>query len=76
MRKGDWKLVCKFPGDWELYNIVENRTETDNVADSHPDIVEELSALHDAWAERCDVKPWAHMQEIMAEKAARRRKER
>ena len=76
VRKGDWKLVCKFPGDWELYNIVENRTETDNVADSHPDIVEELSALHDAWAERCDVKPWAHMQEIMAEKAARRRKER
>ena len=24
MRKGNWKLVCKYPGDWELYDIVAN----------------------------------------------------
>jgi arylsulfatase A-like enzyme len=61
VRKDDWKLVCKYPGDWELYNIVENRTETEDVAASHPEIVTELSAIYDAWAERCEVRPWSEM---------------
>ena len=29
VRRGRWKLVCKHPGDWELYDIVANRTETE-----------------------------------------------
>ena len=69
VRKGNWKLVCKYPGDWELYDIVANRTETDDVAAQHPEIVAELSALYDAWAARCDVVPWARMLEIMRVKA-------
>ena len=68
VRKGNWKLVCKYPGDWELYDIVKNRTETDDVAADNPDVVAELSAIHDAWAERCNVQPWSKIQEIFREK--------
>ena len=61
VRRGRWKLVCKYPGDWELYDIVANRTETEDLAARHPDIVEEFGAIHDAWAERCGVQSWEHM---------------
>ena len=61
VRRGRWKLVCKYPGDWELYDIVANRTETEDLAERHPEIVEKLGAIHDAWAERCGVKSWEHM---------------
>ena len=63
VRRGRWKLVCKYPGDWELYDVVANRTETDDIAAQHPDVVEELSAIYDAWAERCGVKPWDDISE-------------
>ena len=63
VRRGRWKLVCKHPGDWELYDIVANRTETEDLAGRHPEVVKELGTIHDAWAERCGVKPWERMLE-------------
>ena len=27
VRKGKWKLVRKYPGDWELFDMGEDRTE-------------------------------------------------
>ena len=69
VRQGDWKLVCKHLGDWELYNLLENRTETDDLASQYPDVVSELRSIYDAWAERCGVKPW----DIITEKLKKRR---
>ena len=69
VRQGHWKLVSKYPSDWELYDLVANRTETNNVAAQHPDVVEELSTIYDAWAERCGVKPW----DLIAERLRIRR---
>jgi len=49
--KGDWKAVklnVSKPAEeliFELYNIKEDPSETNNVADDHPDIVEEFRAL-------------------------------
>jgi arylsulfatase len=69
VRQGHWKLVCKYPGDWELYDLVANRTETNDVAVQHPDVVKELRSIYDAWAERCGVKPW----DVIAERLRKRR---
>jgi len=57
VRVGRWKLVKKFPGDWELYNMEEDRTEMHNLANAYPEKVAKLSKLYTAWAERCGVVP-------------------
>ncbi len=58
IRDGDWKLVAKHPGDWELYNIATDRTERDNVFAKNPDRVKAMSEQWQAWADRVGVKPW------------------
>lgn len=52
-----WKLVKRYPGDWELYDIEVDRTETRDVALEHPDVVDELSKQYQGWADRCGVIP-------------------
>src|SRR6266498_1479577 len=39
MRHGPWKLVRKFPGEWELYNIHDDRTELRNLVPSRAPLV-------------------------------------
>jgi len=58
IRKGKWKLVKRYPGGWELYDIEADRSELENLVNEQPDVVSELTALYDAWAERCFVEPW------------------
>ncbi|MYC15447.1 MAG: arylsulfatase [Gemmatimonadetes bacterium] len=58
VRKGKWKLVKRYPGDWELYDIEADRSELGDLANDNPDVVSELSAIYDAWAERCGIEPW------------------
>ncbi len=61
VRKGEWKLVCRYDYinmehlPWELYNIEKDRTELNDLADTYPEKVTELIALYDAWAERVNV---------------------
>jgi arylsulfatase A-like enzyme len=72
VRKGKWKLVCKYPGGWELYDMESGRTEVDDVATQHPDIVTELSQLYEQWTARCGVVPW---DDLLAVRKQRNRKE-
>jgi arylsulfatase len=58
IRSGEWKLVSKHPGGWELYNISVDRTEMNNLATQNPVRVKEMAARWDAWASRVGVKPW------------------
>jgi arylsulfatase len=58
VRKGDWKLVAKHPLAWELYRIPDDRTEQEDLAEKHPELVEELSARYDEFARRCGIQPW------------------
>lgn len=55
VRLNEWKLVARRNQDWELYDIVADRTESNNLAAPHPAKVKELSALYDDWARRCHV---------------------
>jgi arylsulfatase A-like enzyme len=57
VRVGDWKLVRKFPGAWELYDLKADRTELNDLAAAHPQRVEDMAAQYEAWALRCGVKP-------------------
>ena len=58
LRIGDWKLVSKHPGNWELYNMIEDRTELDDLSTGESERVAMMSGLYDAWAARCEVREW------------------
>ena len=48
LRDGDWKLVSFRSHPWELYNLVEDRTETRDVAANNPEIRDRLISIwHD-----------------------------
>ena len=58
VRQGRWKLVSRHPGGWELYDLEADRTELNNLSETYPQKVEQLKALYESWAARCDVQPW------------------
>jgi arylsulfatase len=58
IRAGDWKLVSKHSGEWELYDMAADRTEMNNLSTKHPEQVGAMAALWQSWAERIGVKPW------------------
>ncbi len=56
VRQDSWKLVSVKKGEWELYDLQADRTETNNLIERNPDKAKELKALYIAWANRCGVK--------------------
>ncbi len=65
VRVGKWKLVRKYPGEWELYDMELDRTELNDLAAKHPERVKALKAQYDAWADRCGVIPREKILELM-----------
>lgn len=64
VRIGDWKLVADketnmppYILEWELYNLFEDRSEMNNLADEYPERVAQMDSVWNAWAERCHVLP-------------------
>ncbi|HWC99421.1 MAG TPA: hypothetical protein VG456_21830 [Candidatus Sulfopaludibacter sp.] len=64
MRHGPWKLVRKFPGDWELYNMDEDRTELRDLAQRQAARVQQMAAEWQTWADRAGVLPWDQVQKL------------
>lgn len=58
VRRGRWKLVCEYPHPWELYDMETDRAEMNNLAAREPEIVRELVAQWQDWANRVGVVPW------------------
>jgi arylsulfatase len=59
VRAGRWKLAARGRrGPWELYDMTADRTELHDLAADHPDVVERLAGMWQAWAERSQVIPW------------------
>lgn len=63
VREGEWKLVSfshpepPCSGEWQLFHMKNDRTETRNVAAEHPEVVNKLSRKWQAWAETHNVLP-------------------
>ncbi len=59
IRQGDWKLVWskRMPREiaWELYNLAEDRCETNDLAAKHPDRVRAMAADWERWARHVQV---------------------
>ncbi|MEM8681640.1 MAG: sulfatase/phosphatase domain-containing protein, partial [Planctomycetota bacterium] len=61
IRDGDWKMVTLDDRDaqrWELYDLRHDRSETDNVASSHPQVVASLKDKGHRWAKAANVVPF------------------
>jgi arylsulfatase A-like enzyme len=60
---GEWKLVSigtrqfPFEGEWELYNLTNDRSETKNLILKYPERAAELEALWTKWANENQVFP-------------------
>lgn len=72
-RDGKWKLVSYFDKPWELYDLDSDRSEGENLASSHPEIVSRLDAAYRNWAHRSDVIDWKVAKEFSVYKAANKK---
>lgn len=50
VRVGDWKLTAAVGQGWQLFNLANDYSETNNVAVEYPDKVKEMRALWNNWA--------------------------
>jgi arylsulfatase len=58
VRDGKWKIVAEGEDSpWELYDMEADRTEMNNLAGKHPDIVMRMDRLYRTWAVRTKVLP-------------------
>ncbi len=58
IRSGRWKLVSRYPDAWELYDMIADRVERNDVAAGRRTLVKQLAAQWDAWATRARVDRW------------------
>jgi arylsulfatase A-like enzyme len=65
VRIGKWKLVRKYPGPWELYDMEADRTEMHDLAGQHPNRVRDMGLQYTVWANRCGVIPREKILELM-----------
>jgi len=56
VRHGKWKLVAENRSQWELYDLWRDRSEMNNLADQHPQIVQQLKSKYEDWAQRVGVR--------------------
>ncbi len=59
VRRGNWKAVrpAETKGGWELYDLAKDRTEQNDLAAKNPQIVADLTAAWDRWANSHQVLP-------------------
>jgi arylsulfatase len=55
VRWGDWKLVREYKKPWELYNIATDRTELNDLSQSHASRRSEMIGIWEKWATKNQV---------------------
>jgi arylsulfatase A-like enzyme len=58
VRLDNWKLVSLENSPWELYDIDQDRGEMHNLAEQHPEKVEQLAKHWDEYIQRARVEPY------------------
>jgi len=58
VRDGKWKLVSKFPDQWELFDMEADRTELHDLAPAQPERAKKMAVMWDTWAKDIGVHPW------------------
>ena len=62
LRDGRWKIVSAYhrdqPRRWELFDMVADRTELNDLSDTFPQRKRKLIAKWQAWADRVGVQDW------------------
>ena len=72
VRIGRWKLVRRYPRDWELYDMDADRTELNDLAAAHPQRVADMATQYEAWATRCGVIPRQQIVALMGSQGVTR----
>jgi arylsulfatase A-like enzyme len=71
-RVGDWKVIRETDTqDVELYNLVQDPTEKTNVADTQPEKLKELQAVHDAWNKTLVAPLWVRNPDKVKDESAK-----
>ncbi len=58
VRLGKWKLVSKYRGPWQLYNLEKDRTETRDLFTRYPKIARDLIVKYENWVQSDLVDQW------------------
>lgn len=72
VRMGQWKLVKRYPRQWELYDLETDRTELNDLAAQHPERVADMARQYEAWAARCGVIPREQIVALMSSQGVTR----
>jgi arylsulfatase len=68
VRKGNWKIVSDYQKEWELYDMANDRTELNDLAEEQPRKVSQLAKLYEQWAKQCHVLPWDDLKDLYTPK--------
>lgn len=56
---GNWKAVSNYPENkWELYDLKNDRTESNNLASKFPEVLADLDTVYHNWAKANEVTEW------------------
>jgi len=58
VRDGKWKLVSRFPEEWELFDMEKDRTELNDVSAQNADRVQRMKEMCDEWAADVGAQKW------------------
>jgi arylsulfatase len=63
--EGDWKIVRYRDMPWELYNLFNDRSETENLAEKYPDKCQDMITKYETWATKNKVLPREEVEKAM-----------
>ncbi len=67
IRENKWKLVKVFKRPWELYDMEQDRTETNDLIRKQKERALKMEKMYHNWAKRCNVLPYEEVQDMKRE---------